>query len=435
MKIANYIEKEKALRRVTYALYIYFFLLIFEGALRRWVLPGFSAPLLVIRDPIAIYILITAWQFHFIKINGYLIGLILISFISLNTTFFFGHGNIFIAIYGLRILLIHFPLLFVIESVFKKKEIFNIAKWMIYLSIPMFILIVFQFYSPQSAWVNKGLGENFEGGGFVGALGYYRPPGTFSFTNGVVLFFTFVSPFVLWGFTDKINIPKWVLYLSLFCLILSIPFSISRALLFATIATSIFFMFFIFRNILLFFRIIFVVIAIFTSLYFLSASNFLGTSINVFKERFTTANETEGGLENVIFVRYLGGLKNAFNSSGSQPIWGQGIGMGTNVAGQLISGKREFLIAEGEWGRVLGELGPILGLLFILIRIVISIKMARIAFLQFLSGNILPWLLAANVIINIIQGQWAQPTSLGFSIFFGGVLLASRNLREAPNNV
>ena len=48
MKIANYIEKEKALRRVTYALYIYFFLLIFEGALRRWVLPGFSAPLLVV---------------------------------------------------------------------------------------------------------------------------------------------------------------------------------------------------------------------------------------------------------------------------------------------------------------------------------------------------------------------------------------------------
>ncbi len=31
----------------------YFLLLIFEGALRKWILPQFSAPLLLVRDPIA----------------------------------------------------------------------------------------------------------------------------------------------------------------------------------------------------------------------------------------------------------------------------------------------------------------------------------------------------------------------------------------------
>ena len=32
----------------------YFLLLIFEGALRKWVMPQLSAPLLLIRDPLAL---------------------------------------------------------------------------------------------------------------------------------------------------------------------------------------------------------------------------------------------------------------------------------------------------------------------------------------------------------------------------------------------
>ena len=38
----------------------YFLLLIFEGALRKWILPQLSAPLLLVRDPIALLIIIEA---------------------------------------------------------------------------------------------------------------------------------------------------------------------------------------------------------------------------------------------------------------------------------------------------------------------------------------------------------------------------------------
>ncbi len=31
-------------------IWLYFFLLLFEGALRKWVLPSLSAPLLIVRD-------------------------------------------------------------------------------------------------------------------------------------------------------------------------------------------------------------------------------------------------------------------------------------------------------------------------------------------------------------------------------------------------
>ena len=42
------------------AIWLYFLLWIFEGALRKWVLPSLATPLLMVRDPIAIYIILRA---------------------------------------------------------------------------------------------------------------------------------------------------------------------------------------------------------------------------------------------------------------------------------------------------------------------------------------------------------------------------------------
>ena len=43
----------KFYRNVVWA---YLLLLIFEGALRKWFLPGLATPLLIIRDPLAAYL-------------------------------------------------------------------------------------------------------------------------------------------------------------------------------------------------------------------------------------------------------------------------------------------------------------------------------------------------------------------------------------------
>jgi hypothetical protein len=40
-------------RKIQLLFWVYFWLIIFEGAIRKWLLPGLSTPLLVIRDPIA----------------------------------------------------------------------------------------------------------------------------------------------------------------------------------------------------------------------------------------------------------------------------------------------------------------------------------------------------------------------------------------------
>ena len=62
--------------------WIYFVLLMMEGALRKWLLKGFSEPLLIIRDPIVLLIYFQAYNSGLFPDNSrirFLIGLGIIS--------------------------------------------------------------------------------------------------------------------------------------------------------------------------------------------------------------------------------------------------------------------------------------------------------------------------------------------------------------------
>lgn len=406
-------------------IFVYFFFLLFEGALRRWVFPGFSDLLFLIRDPIAIYIIYTAWKNKQVWLNSYVILMFLLTIISFYSAIFVGHGNILTALYGLRITLLHFPLIFIIGQSFKRKEIILVAQIVTILSVPMLGLIILQFYSPQSSFVNIGIGGEISEG-FSGVSGYFRPPGTFSFTNGLVLFFTISLSLVLWGIHYDIGLPKWVQYLSLFCIFLSIPFSISRALLIGLCFTLFFYFILLFKNNFNGLKILTSLFLLFILLYFLFNLNIFKTSLDVFINRFNSANEAEGGdIMDVVNNRYFGGIFYALNSLETVPFWGYGLGLGTIAGSKLAIDKISFVISEGEWGRIIGETGHFLGLSHIILRLGLGFKMFTHTILQFLNNNFLPWLMVGNVFIIISQAQWGQPTSLGFSVFFGGVLLAS----------
>ena len=75
-----------------------FLLLIFEGALRKWILPSLATPLLIIRDPIAlIMILITLSRTKALS-NVYNVSIFVISTISFFAAITLGHGNLFVAV-------------------------------------------------------------------------------------------------------------------------------------------------------------------------------------------------------------------------------------------------------------------------------------------------------------------------------------------------
>ena len=179
------ISKPKDPNRVLkIGVWIYFFLWIFEGALRKWVVPQLSMPLLVVRDPIVLWLIIAAAKRGLLKSNIYFTGMICLGIFSLFAAIFMGHGDVSTAIYGARTMILYFSMIFVIGSVFNREDIIKLGKATLWIAIPMTFLLVLQFYSPQSAWVNRGVGGDENGAGFGGALGYFRPPGTFSFTNG-----------------------------------------------------------------------------------------------------------------------------------------------------------------------------------------------------------------------------------------------------------
>ena len=421
------VDKNTSLKN---GIWLYFFLLIFEGALRKWALPGLSTPLLIIRDPIALWIVIKAWNRNLLPSSNYLTATIIIGLLSIFTAIFWGHGNIAVALFGARILLIHFPLMFAIGGIFTRADVIKLAKASLLIAIPMAVLIGLQFYSPQSAWVNRGVGGDTAGAGFSGALGYFRPPGTFSFTSGTTSFFIFIAPLVFYFWISSEVINKILLVGATLALLVSIPLSISRALFFGVLVTILFVMLAALSKPKYLGRIIVSSLIIIVALWGFSQLPFFQTATEAFTSRFLNANESEGGTKGVLFDRYLGGMVGALSVDDKLPFWGYGSGMGTNVGSQLLTGKVSFLISEGEWGRLIGELGPLMGMFIILIRLGFSATVAVASYRKLIKGDFLPWLLLANLLLVVPQGQWGQPTSLGFSTLIGGLIIASLSQRN-----
>src|SRR3984893_17277631 len=56
-----------ALRRL---IWLYFWVLIFEGALRKWIVPSLSHPLLIIRDPLVLLIYLQAGRWRRFLVDG-----------------------------------------------------------------------------------------------------------------------------------------------------------------------------------------------------------------------------------------------------------------------------------------------------------------------------------------------------------------------------
>lgn len=405
------------------AIWLYFILLIFEGALRKWVLPGLSDVLLIVRDPVAIFILVKAFKYNLFQRNPYVVGMTAISVISYFTTFFWGHGNLIVATYGLRIMLLHFPLIFVIGKVFTHADVIRLGKFTLWLALPMVVLIGFQFYSPQSAWVNRGLAGSLEGAGFGEINGYFRPPGTFSFTIGNSAFWGLVTAYLLYFWLHAKGISKLLLIGVTASLVGAMSFSISRTLFFEIILAVVFALIATTRKPTYFWRLIIAISGVSLVMVVLMQFSALNVGMETFSARFDQAGETEGGLKGTLVDRFLGGMVGAISETPN--FWGQGLGMGTNAGAKILTGNTTFLISEGEWGRIIGETGLLLGLVAILIRVFLSFNLIRISYHKVILGDPLPWMLLSFGFINLLQGPWAQPTSLGFGVFTGGLIMAA----------
>jgi hypothetical protein len=119
----------------------------------------------------------------------------------------------------------------------------------------------------------------------------------------------------------------------------------------------------------------------------------------------------------------LGAVLTAFDA----PVLGHGIGLGTNVGAMRTSGRRIFLIGENAWGACIAELGPVLGLLYIGLRVAMTVWLVRLAWRQAVRGNAAPLILGGSALPTVFFGITSQPTSLGFIVVGTGLMLAAGN--------
>lgn len=413
-------------------IWLYLWLLIFEGALRKWLLPGLSTPLLLVRDPIVIYLVWSGMQRGWIK-SGYATTMMAVSTVSLVFSLAFGHHDLFVGLFGWRIYFFHFPFVFIMAKVLTRDDLLKMARFILYLSIPMTLLVVMQFYSPQSAWVNRGVGGDMEGAGFSGAMGYFRPPGTFSFTSGFIGFQAIVGCLMLYYLTankmldEKDKLPQWILICIAGCYLITIPTSISRTHFFQSLVFLAFLFIAAMRSSKLKKQYVRFLVMGAIAVIIVLASGVANTQVEAFTDRFDSANETEGGASGVLGNRYGGSfLRGLLNFD--LPVFGYGIGLGTNVGAKLMGGNMYSFGFNGEeeWSRVTGECGLLLGWIILGVRLFFSLDIwKRANRILVKNRDLLPWMLSAGVLLRIVNGQWAIPTDLGIAIFIGGMALAA----------
>src|SRR3712207_1849101 len=116
------------------------------------------------------------------------------------------------------------------------------------------------------------------------------------------------------------------------------------------------------------------------------------------------------------------------------PFLGYGLGIGTNAGAKFLTGRMMFLLSEGEWPRIFLESGPVLGGAFVIWRCALVIVAGLLCLRSVKAGNVLPLLLYSSGFLPLINGQFGQPTILGFTVFSMGLALAARKEPEVDDS-
>lgn len=404
-------------------IWLYFWLVIFEGALRKWVLPGLATPLLLVRDPLVIVALVMGLTSGKLKFNGYLMTATVLAVMAPLMAVTLGHGNFIVAAFGWRTNFLHLPFIFLIGRVFTGEDVKKMGRWFLILSVPMVILMAAQFYSPQGSLVNIGVGGEGDAG-FSGALGYRRPPGTFSFSNGLGLFFPLVAAFALAEIMQPQKSSKSFALAAGLATLAALPISISRSMVLGVALVGLGAVLALVRSGRSIRRLIntaamLVILGLLSS--FIPG---MEKPREAFMSRWDASTTDRGGFQEAIVGRVINDLTAGLLDPQEKWITGVGLGMGTNAGAKLLTGTQTFLVSEAEWGRLTGEMGMPLGLLFILVRVVLTISLFRSAWKAARRGETLALPLWFATAIHLMQGQWGQPTALGFSTLGAGLLMA-----------
>ena len=409
-------------RLIKNLIWVYFLLLLFEGALRKWFLPGLSQGLLIIRDPVVIWIYFLCFNKGIFPLhNKYLqrcfqwIALAIILSILVN------RAHPLTVAFGARTNLLHFPLIFIMARVLNKKDLINFGKAFLLLALPMTWVVAQQFQSDRFDAINVAAGG--VGHQIMTSGEKVRASGTFSFVSGIVFYYCFTTAYIIYGFLVKGSFPKWMLYLGTSATLLAMVTAGSRSVIAECLQVMACIGFLAYYKPGEFGKI-------FASIFGLSVLGLvLYSQVDLFKEglnflslRFEEAANVEGNPIEAYFTRYYDIIVSPYYYNMWTGYLGNGLGTATRAGSALGGGMGG---AEISWSRHVLESGLLLGGLFICWRIWLSKDILITCINAIKKGNYLAIFLFGASGPIILFAPYGQPTNLGFAAFGGGLCLAA----------
>lgn len=393
------------------AFLVVLFIVLLEGAMRKWLfLPG--TPIMLVRDLVVGIAILHGFRHGDYRINAwpelFLFGwsfLILLWALAQSLTGLMPLSVVFV---GFRFWVFYawFALLF--ARVVTKDELFLVFKILLLTIVPMVILALVQYYAPVGAFINRQASGSEHV--FVVVYGIVRTTGTFSFTAGFTTYLAFVSPLVFWLLADGATFFKsYLLRMSIIgAFFLGALISGSRGtLVFVAGMGGIWFLAMIIKGSypkLSSKTLLLLPLMLAAGVYFVTPvveRAYMATT-----QRIETASK-ENMSERLVTI-FFGSSKTWEDFS----FFGHGIGAGSNAGRQFMKGygSEHFYFGEGGFDRMINA-GGLMGILLYMIRIMIALAGSFIAFhIMMKQKNSLPlmfWtfltlqMLSANIIGQI----------------------------------
>ncbi len=449
-------RQEANRRTVVRLVYLMFWMLIFEGSIRKWVAPQYSTYLYFMRDPVCLLTYFYALRggllspVHPLLVAG--IGIAVAA--SALSMVFLAMGEsqytLILAVYGLRNYFFYLPLPFVIARAFGYEEIRRLAMFSMLAICIAAPIAVLQFNAPPDSVLNAGSSKDidFQFQNLVSSGERVRPAGTFTSVMGMTQLSVSTIALAMWAWGSSrrprpVNI--WLVCVALVALAAAIAVSGSRTTFVHSclvIAAGV--------GIAPFLRgagnktraLILPLIAVI--LFVILFPLVFPEAFQAFLARWNTAAASESGLALGWFGRALHGFYDFFRLFDQMPLFGHGIGTAGNgavIMGVEFNGVSVLKLAEEDWSRHVVELGPALALVFIMYRASFGIWLGLRAFrAAMVSADPLPVLLFAFCSVALVHGQITGHGLVnGFGWLYVGVCMAAsqsaatiRSPAEAP---
>ena len=414
-----------------------FLIVLFEGALRKWVNPSFGIPLLGARDLIVLILIIKATKKRYLKLNKFpeivvFIWTILV-FIWICLHIILGFIPWTVGLFVFHFWILYLWLALVLYRTLTTYDIEKILKLLLFSLIPMVILTITQFLSPVNSFINKQVGSIDGEGVFQLIAGIVRTTGTFSFTMGYTSYLALLAPLIFWLMSSR-GFIKNNLYKNLIILLffIGVLVSGSRSIIFFTIG-----LFPIYFFTLLMSRkfkqiktktILLSSILIMTVGYY--AYPFLEMAYDANMSRVESASKSEN-VQTRIIDTFVGNKRTWDRFT----LLGHGIGGGSNAARPFMSSTGEaFIMGEMEIDRILTE-GGILGIMFELLKIILILFALFKTFIILIKyKTTLPFLfwfyLSIQILTTSTTGQITVHAFVFLSLAIGFTLLKRKTIYQ-----